>query len=68
LDYFDRKIYENQKEFFFESISKTFNRFNIPGSTSRRVSSNVVNSLTCKSRDESPIKKPKKEEAISKKM
>jgi hypothetical protein len=63
LDYFNRRIYENQKEFFLENIPRTFNRYYI-GETIRRgqSSNNVIENMINKPwGDSSPSKKNRKQ-------
>jgi hypothetical protein len=67
LKYFERRIYENQKEFALDSIPRTFNRYYIGDNMLRRGQS-IIDNILNKPWEGSPSKKPKKEETISQKL
>jgi hypothetical protein len=71
LEYFDRKIYENQKEFFLDSIPRNFNRYYIAEQHSARKGNNLFDGMMNKSQwdDNSPTRmKKKKSDNVTKKL
>jgi hypothetical protein len=66
IQYFNRKIYENQKEFFLESISRTFNRFYIGENIFKKVPLDLIQNMMNKPFDDSPSKKLRRESTAKK--